>query len=83
MSPDQNDGLPPNVEPEKPLSRAEELAMQLFINRLMSVLFTIDELQESVDIFGNEDMRPILEQEKERVRKMLVDHDIDPASWGL
>lgn len=81
MSPDQTDGLPP--QPEKPLSRADELTMRLFTNRLMSTLFTIDELQESVDIFHNEDMRPILEQEKDRARKMMIDHDIDPANWGL
>lgn len=82
MSPDQTDGLPPQ-EPQEPMSRAEELAMRLFTNRLMSVLFTIDELQESVDIFKNENMRPILEQEKERARTMMKEKGIDPANWGL
>lgn len=81
MSPDQTDGLSP--QPEKPLSRAEEIAMRLFTNRLMSVLFTIDELQESVDVFHNDEMIPILEQEKERARKMMKEKGIDPANWGL
>lgn len=81
MSPDQTDGLPP--QPEKPLSRANELAMRLFTNRLMSVLFTIDELQESVDVFHNNEMIPILDQEKERARKMMKEKGIDPVDWGL
>lgn len=82
MSPDQTDGLPPQ-EPEKPLSCADELAMRLFTNRLMSVLFTIDELQENVDVFHNDQMIPVLEQEKERARQMMKEKGIDPANWGL
>lgn len=81
MSPDQIDGLPP--QPQELISRADELAMRLFTNRLMSVLFTIDELQESVDVFHNDQMIPILDQEKERARKMMSEKGIDSANWGL